>query len=128
MRCEQFLFEAAYLPESADSEGLGLDLGLGLGREALEHMRVCDSCHAQLRRLRHGFHSIESESLALMGQRLHRELDQVIAEKSAQLERRASFGKMWAQVALASLILVASIAGISYQSHPTVQPPIYARR
>jgi len=134
MRCEQFLFEAAYLTESLESEELSLGLskeGLskeGLSKDALKHMRGCARCQVQLHRLRHGFHSIESESPALMSQRLHQALDQVIAEKSAQLERRASFGRMWAQVALASLILVGSIAGISYQNHPTAQPPVYARR
>ena len=126
MRCEQFLFEAAYLPESLESEELGL--GLGLSKDALKHMRGCARCQVQLHRLRRGFHSIESESSALMSQRLHQALELAVVEKSAQLERRASFGRMWAQVALASLILVGSIAGISYQNHPTAQPPVYARR
>jgi hypothetical protein len=120
MRCEQFLFENAYVLESGSSENLR--------RDALDHMRACASCRAQFRQLRLDSRFIESEPPALVSQRLHQALDLAIADSSAQLEQRLSFARMWPQMALAVLILVGSIAGIAYQSHPTINPSIYARR
>ncbi len=97
-------------------------------QEALDHLRECVSCRAQFYRLGNGFSAIESESSAQMSGRLHHAIDLVIAEKSAQLARHASFGRIWLPAALALLILVGSIAGIAYQDHPTQTMPMYARR
>ncbi|MBZ5521262.1 MAG: hypothetical protein LAP21_03290 [Acidobacteriia bacterium] len=120
MKCEQFLFEASYLLESGDCEEPG--------RDALGHLRECASCRAQWNRFRNELHSVESEAPLLMSERLHQTIDMMIAEKAARLERPATFGRMWLQMSVALIVLVASIAGITYQSHPTDTTPVYARR
>jgi hypothetical protein len=126
MKCEQFLFEASYLLEAGEDEDLVLGRN-ALGKDALDHVQACASCRARFHRLRNEFHSIESEAPARTSQRLHQALDLVIAERAAQLERRAAFGRMSLQTALALIILAGSIAGITYQDHPTVTTPAYLR-
>ncbi len=120
MQCERFLFEVSYQLESRGREALDQDM--------LKHLLDCPSCHAQFQRLWNEFCSSEWESSRLMSRRLHETLDQVIAARAAQLERHASFGRLWLQTALVLIILVGSIVGVSYQDHPTATTPVYTHR
>jgi hypothetical protein len=119
MKCEQFLFEAAYLT-GGDPEDLG--------RDARNHLNECVSCFDQFQKLQNGECFKDTDSAALMAQRLHFALDAAIAEEAAKSLRNVSLVRLWPQVALSLLILVASIAGIAFQNHPTAPTPMYVRR
>jgi hypothetical protein len=114
MNCEQFLFEASYLLESGECG----HLPSGVSR----HLHQCSSCHARFHQLKQQSQSTKMAELApLVSQRLHQTIDLLIGQ------RRPS-PKMWLQMACTCLILVGSIVGIAYQSHPTATPPVFARR
>lgn len=121
MKCEQFLFEVSYLLEPGGRQDPE-------EQDALSHLRECASCRAHWDRLRNGLSAGEAEVPLAASGRLHHSIDRMIAEKSAKVERRASFTAASLQISVAVLVLVASIAGIAYQDHPTTTPPVYARR
>lgn len=118
MKCEQFIFEAAYAAEFSAEE---------LSRNAREHLPACASCRAAFRRLRNEPQFHEMEAAASISQRLHQSIDVVIAERAARFAR-ISWGRMGLQVALSLLILVGSFAGLAFQSHSTAAAPMVSRR
>lgn len=118
MKCEQFIFEAAYMGEFGNED---------LSRDAREHIYGCVSCRARFHRLRNEPRFHETESAASVGQRLHQRIEVAIAE-AAQSARNTSWGRVGLQVALSLLILVGSIAGMAFQSHPTGTAAVYMRR
>lgn len=111
MNCEEFVFEASYIDDPAD-----------LGGGALKHLGVCPECRIRFRQLRE-----TGEMLPAMGLRLHQAIELAVRQESAAM-RPAPAGRMWLQIACACAVLIASIAGIAYQSHSTDSVAIYAHR
>lgn len=121
MNCEQFIFETSYALEHGERAALG--------GEVLRHLDECSSCRKFFEQslLSDAGKEIKALSSA-MSRRLHEAIEREIAARPAAEIRRVPVGRLWLQIACASLVLIASIMGVAYGSHPEEPAQIYAHR